>query len=229
MSEDAAYPKGVSGKPAALETRHKAHDGRRYSPSTARNRDVLRTVLLNFTSPHAQVLEIASGTGEHGAHVVSAAPEIVWHYSDIDPASFDSQRAWAEQTGADKFQGPYLIDASLNDWGAAEVAAPFDTIVAINMIHIAPFSAAEGLFAGAARLLSENGILFLYGPYRRKGEMAESNARFDADLKRRHSDWGVRDLENDIVPLAHKNGLSLHHVEEMPANNLSVIFRREAI
>ena len=105
--------------------------------------------------------------------------------------------------------------------------ATYDALACINMIHIAPFEAAQGLLAGAGRLLKPGGKLFLYGPYARQGEIAPSNARFSDALKQRDARWGVRDLDLEIVPLAAQHGFRLEHVIEMPANNLSVIFKRE--
>lgn len=228
MSEDARYPTGADGKPTALEAREEARDGRRFSPSISRNRDVLRDAFLSVTKRDARVLEIASGTGEHGAYILSAAAGMTWTYSDIDESNFESQRAWAGTVEASCFEGPYKIDTRNPHWGAVEDLPPFDALAAINMIHIAPFAAAEGLFAGAQRLLQEGGALFLYGPFAQAGEIAPSNARFDADLKRRDPAWGVRDLDRDIVPVASRNGLELSEVIEMPANNLSVVFRRRS-
>jgi len=224
--ENAGYQKAADGKPLALEARSETGDGRRFSPSIARNRDVLRDTFLANVSNDSRVLEIASGTGEHGAHITAAAPHLSWTYSDIDAPSMDSQSAWAAHEGHDRLIGPYTVDASLPDWGDAEAAGPYDVIVSVNMIHIAPFAACEGLIAGAGRLLPAGGALFLYGPFARGGVIAPSNARFSEDLKRRDPAWGVRDLELDIAPLAKKAGLTPTKVVEMPANNLSVIFTR---
>ena len=101
-------------------------------------------------------------------------------------------------------------------------------MVCINMIHISPFAATEGLLRGAGRLLKPGGHLFLYGPYARNGEIAASNAAFSENLKSRDPAWGVRDLDRDIVPLAAEAGLRLKEVIAMPANNFSVIFERQA-
>ena len=119
-----------------------------------------------------------------------------------------------------------VIDASADGWGEAETLAPLDGLFCANMIHIAPFDVAEGLMAGAGRLLKSGGKLFLYGPFARDGDIAPSNARFSEDLKRRDPAWGVRDLERDIAPLAEAAGLGVEAVVEMPANNLSVIFAK---
>lgn len=213
-------------RPAALETRDKTPDGRRFSPSTGRNKDVVRDVFLKHMPSAGRVLEIASGTGEHGAHITAASKDLEWTYSDIDPVSLVSQAAWVVHEGHDRLSGPLTIDTRESDWGEAETLKPLAGLVCVNMIHIAPFAAAEGLFAGAGRLLGQDGKLFLYGPFSRNGVIAPSNARFDGDLKRRDPLWGVRDLDVEIVPLADAIGLHLEHVIELPANNLSVVFSR---
>ena len=218
---------GSAGKSVALEQRGTGEDGRRYSPSAARNREPIAEVFARVMPLDGRVLEIASGTGEHGAWMTERFGALRWIYSDLDEMSRDSQRAWVRLAASgDRLAGPYAIDASSDDWGAAEHLAPLDGIFCANMIHIAPFEAAEGLLRGAGRLLRPGGKLFLYGPFARNGAIAESNARFSEDLKRRDPDWGVRDLDRALLPLAEAAGLALETVIDMPANNSSVIFRR---
>ena len=214
-------------KPIALETRSQAADGRRFSPSAERNRDVILSVFRTHMPGAGTLLEIASGTGEHGAHIAPDAPLLTWIYSDIDAASLASQAAWAAHLGEDSgLKGPLTLDVTAPNWAPAGVPERLDGMFCANMIHIAPFGAACGLISGAGRLLAPGGKLFLYGPFARNGEIAESNARFSEDLKRRDPSWGVRDLERDILPRAEAAGLVLDQVNEMPANNLSVIFRK---
>jgi hypothetical protein len=224
--ENKTYDKGADGKPLTLEERGDGGDGRLFSPSTGRNKDAVRDVFLAHMPPFGCVLEIASGTGEHGAHIVAAAQELIWTYSDVDEAGMVSQRAWAAHEGQDRLQGPLRVDTTAAHWGEAEAAAPYGGMFCANMIHIAPFEAAIGLFAGAGRLLRRGGRLFLYGPFGRDGEMAPSNRDFVDSLQRRDPRWGVRDLERDILPLAQANGLNVADIIEMPANNLSVIFEK---
>ena len=219
-------PHSGSGKPVALETREQAADGRRFSPSAGRNRDVIRDVFLSHMPREGDILEIASGTGEHGAHIITDEVTLRWHYSDIDRQSLISQSAWATHEPHDRLLGPHRVDTTSDHWGTAEDAAPFVGMACMNMIHIAPFAAAEGLIAGAGRILSPGGRLFVYGPFARGGKIAPSNQRFNEDLKRRDPNWGVRDLDLEIAPLAVRAGLSLAQIIDMPANNLSVIFER---
>ena len=173
-----------------------------------------------------RVLEVASGTGEHGAFLTDELTGLEWTYSDVDEDSRVSQAAWVAAATHDRLHGPLLLDASLADWGAAEAERPWDAVVSINMVHIAPMAAVEGLFAGAGRLLKPGGRLFLYGPFGRDGIMAPSNARFSEDLKQRDMEWGVRDLDMELLPLASLADLILQEIIEMPANNLAVVFER---
>ncbi|MEM9938011.1 MAG: DUF938 domain-containing protein [Pseudomonadota bacterium] len=224
--EDRHYPKSVSGQPLALEQRSEAQDGRRYSPSTGRNKDIVRATFLEHVLNAGRVLEIASGTGEHGAHTTQAALGIIWTYSDIDPAGHTSQTGWRQAAAHDRLLGPLMIDTTTPDWGLEHAAAGYQALFCANMIHIAPFEAAVGLLTGAGAILKRGGRLCFYGPFSVSGEMAPSNARFSEDLKRRDPSWGVRDLQLDIVPIAQRHGLTLSQVIEMPANNLTVVFEK---
>lgn len=225
--ENKHYQKTASGQPLALEKRMAAGDGRRCSPSIGRNKDVVRDVFLAHMPRRGQVLEIASGTGEHGAHITEAAPDLTWIYSDIDPVSQASQQAWREAVGHDRLRGPLTIDTTTEAWPDHTEVAQSVALFCANMIHIAPFAAGQGLIAGAGRVLASGGRLMLYGPFARAGEIAPSNARFSEDLKRRDPSWGVRDLDLEIMPLATAAGLRLAELVEMPANNLSVILEKE--
>jgi len=209
----------------ALETRAAAGT-RLFSPSAARNRNAIRDVFLKHMPCEGKALEIGGGTGEHGVHIARAAPALSWHTGDPDPVSQASITAWIAEAGLANLTGPHAIDVTTSNWGV-EQDAPFAAVISINMIHIAPFAAATGLFAGAGRLLARGGMLFLYGPFSRAGvHTAPSNEAFDASLKSRDPRWGVRDLEHDLAPLAQKNLLTRTHVVEMPANNFSAVFRK---
>ena len=211
-------------KEIALEERGR-NERRMFSPSAARNRDPIRDAFLKVMPRAGVILEIGSGTGEHAVHVAAAALELVWRPGDPDAASRESIAAWTEHLGLTNVAAPHAIDVTAADW--EQGGASVDGVVSINMIHIAPISAAEGLIAGAGRLLRPGGRLFLYGPFKRRGaHIAPSNADFDASLKARDPRWGVRDLDFEIVPLAAAAGLALEEIVAMPANNLSVVFRR---
>jgi SAM-dependent methyltransferase len=209
----------------ALEDRQ-TEGAKLYSPSAARNRDPIRDVFLQTMPRSGRILEIGGGTGEHAVHLAAALPEVDWRTGDPDESARASIAAWIADAGLPNLRGPHAIDVTALAW-SVEDDAPFDGLVSINMIHIAPFEAARGLFAGAKRLLRPGGRLFLYGPFSRAGaHTAPSNAAFDESLKARDARWGVRDLEHDIAPLAQENALEQIHLVEMPANNFAAIFRK---
>jgi SAM-dependent methyltransferase len=209
----------------ALEKRTEIGE-RLYSPSTGRNRDVIRDVVVDHMPTAGDILEVGGGTGEHAVHLAAALPGVQWHTGDPDPAARASIAAWIVESRLANLHGPHAIDVTASDWGVEQINS-FDGLVSINMIHIAPFTAAKGLFAGAGRLLRPGGKLFLYGPFSRNGaQTSPSNEAFDASLKTRNPDWGIRDLERDLTPLAEKHALMLEQVVDMPANNLSLILRK---
>lgn len=200
-----------------------ARDSRLYAPATQRNRDPILAVLERHLPSRGDVLEVASGSGEHVVHFAARLGGLVFQPSDPDPAARASIDAWVTVSGLGNIRPALALDAAAPDWPVMRA----DAVLAINMIHIAPWRAAKGLVAGAARLLAPGGVLYLYGPYRRDGRhTAPSNAAFDADLRARNPAWGVRALE-DVAALAARAGFSEPEVEAMPANNLSLIFRRE--
>lgn len=209
----------------ALEARETS-GARLFSPSAARNREAIFDAFLAHMPRAGTVLEIGSGTGEHAVHIAAHLPELTWLPGDPDETSRASIAAWVAHMGLANIRPPHAIDVTVDGWTQG-VPRPLAAVVSINMIHIAPFAAAEGLIAGAGEILREGGRLFLYGPFSRNGKhTAPSNAAFDASLKARDPRWGVRDLENDIVPLAEKAGLALEAAVPMPANNFTVIFTR---
>ena len=195
------------------------------SPATARNRAPILAVLQRVLSPDARVLELASGAGEHAVFIARAMPRLTWRPSDPDAEARASTAAWIAQEGLANVLAPSAIDVRDNVWGVEE-EAPYDALVAINMIHISPWEATLGLMAGAGRLLRLGGVLFTYGPYMRDGRhTAPSNQAFDSSLKARNPAWGVRDV-GDVEAAASRQGLALREIVEMPANNLSLVFRR---
>ena len=196
----------------------------RTSPSTARNRAPILEVLRGRLPASGLVLEIAAGAGEHAIHNAAAFPELQWQPTDPDPEALASISAWREHAALPNVLPPLILDAADPEGWPVERA---EAIVNINMIHISPWSATQGLMAGAGRLLPAGGMLFLYGPYIEDGvETAPSNLAFDADLRRRNPAWGLRRLEL-VSETAAKHGLRLSERIAMPANNLAVIFRKD--
>jgi hypothetical protein len=192
------------------------------APAVARNRDPILAVLREVLPAAGTVLEIASGTGEHAIHFAAALPHLVWQPSDPDAQARSSIAAHAMQAGLANLLPPLELDAAAPVWPVTRA----DALVSINMIHISPWGATQGLMAGAARVLPAGAPLYLYGPYRRHGQhTAPSNAAFDESLRARDPEWGVRDLD-EVSALAAAHGFTLQRTVAMPANNLSVIFRR---
>jgi SAM-dependent methyltransferase len=194
----------------------------RSAPAAARNREPILLVLRERLPQSALVLEIASGTGEHAVWFSSALPELTWQPTDHDPQALQSIAAWREMSGPPNLLPPLRLDAAADNWPVARA----DAVVAINMVHIVPWSVTQGLIAGAARIITPGGLLYLYGPFRERGaHTASTNAAFDADLRARDPSWGIRDLD-DIAAFAARHGFAGPERIAMPANNLSVIFRR---
>jgi SAM-dependent methyltransferase len=197
--------------------------GARTSPATARNRDPILGVLKSVLPKTGLVLEIAAGAGEHAVHNAAALPHLQWQPTDADREALASIAAWRQQAGLANLLPPLTLDASRPEEWPVDRA---DAIVTINMIHISPWTAAQGLMRGAGRLLPAGGILFLYGPYIEADvETAPSNLAFDLDLKQRNPAWGLRRLD-EIAALAGRHGLDLVERVTMPANNLSLVFRK---
>ena len=195
----------------------------RTSPSTARNREPILEVLRPRLPAAGAVLEIAAGAGEHAAYFAAALPGLSWRPTDPDPEALASIAAWRDHAGLANLAEPARLDASDPDTWPAGID---DAVVNINMIHISPWAAAEGLAAGAARVLAASGMLFLYGPYVEAGvPTAPSNLAFDQSLKSRDPAWGLRRLDA-VTDLAARHGLELVERIAMPANNLSLVFRR---
>jgi len=199
-----------------------AADPRLCHPHVARNRAAILDVLKRVLPPRGLVLEIASGSGEHAAYFAKALPSLTWQPTDADARALASIAAHRANAGAPNLLAPLALDVTSSRWPVARA----DALVCINMIHITPWAASEGLMAGAARILPAGGVLYLYGPYRIDGRhTAPSNQEFDTWLRSQNAQWGVRDLA-DVTDLASRDRLDLAETVPMPANNLSVIFRR---
>jgi SAM-dependent methyltransferase len=197
--------------------------GARSSPATARNREPILQVLRPRLPAQGLVLEIASGAGEHAVHMARALPAVQWQPTDRDPDALESIAAWREASGLANLLEPLALDAAdPGSWLVSEA----DAVVCINMVHISPWSATQGLISGAGRVLPQGGMLYLYGPFREADvPTAASNEAFDADLRARNPAWGLRRKE-EVAQLAAASGLELAERIEMPANNLSLVFRR---
>lgn len=189
-----------------------------------RNKGAILEVLARVLPAGAEVLEIASGSGQHAAHFAARLPTVSWTPSDVDPANLASIRAWVAEAQLPNLCEPRSIDVLADDWGVGSVDAVFNA----NMVHITPWECAEALFAGAARHVKPGGLLLLYGPFHIGGRAtAPSNAGFDADLRRRDARFGVRDLET-VLELGARSGFDFVERVPMPANNQTLVFRKRS-
>ena len=192
---------------------------KQHAPAAARNREPIREVLARVLPAHGLVLAIAEGTGEHAVHFARAFPALTWQPTDLDEVALASIEAHRIEAALPNLRAPLALDATAETWPLDHA----DVLTCINMIHIAPWEAALGVFAGAARLRIP--LLYFYGPYRFGGAFtAPSNAEFDRSLRARDERWGVRDLR-DLEAAAKQRGYALSEVIAMPANNHSLIFR----
>ena len=198
-------------------------DARLHADSVLRNRTPILAVLRPVLAGVRSVLEVASGTGGHVAHLAAALPHVTFQPSDPSPQARASIDAWAATEGLGNVRPALALDAASPPWPVP----PTDAVVCINMVHISPWSATLGLLRGAAALLAPGGVLYLYGPYRRAGvDTAPGNLAFDASLRARDPAWGLRRLE-EVAEAARAAGFSAPATHDMPANNLSVLFTRE--
>jgi hypothetical protein len=194
----------------------------RSAPAVLRNREPIAEVLADWLPASGLVLEIASGTGEHATFFADRFPTLEWQPSDVHADALGSIAAWREAADLPNLRIPIIIDASEAGWPIVQAAA----VLSINMVHISPWSSAIGLIDGAARLLRKEGPLILYGPWLQHGvAAAPSNLAFDADLKRRDPNWGLR-LVEDFSTEAAKRGFDLVETRPMPANNLMLLLKQ---
>ena len=192
------------------------------APAAGRNKEPIREVLARALPASGTVLMIAEGSGEHAAYFAGAFPQLTWQPTDRDDTALASIAAWCDEAQLPNLRAPLRLDVTDAVWPVAAA----DAITCINMIHIAPWEATLGLFAGAARTLPAGGLLFLYGPYRFDGAFtAPSNEAFDQSLRSRDPRWGVRDVR-DLEATAAATGFALREAVAMPANNHSLLFRR---
>lgn len=209
--------------PRFMEPSHS--DGPLSAPAADRNKGPILDVVKRVLPERGLVLEIASGTGQHVVHFAAALPRLEWQPSEPDPSMRSSVAAWIRQSGLANIRPPLDLDVCASEWPVEHAAA----VLCINMVHITPWPSTVCLFEGAARVLNRGGLLFLYGPFRRHGRhTAPSNDTFDRELRGAHPAWGVRDLEA-VEELGRKLGLSLEEVIPMPANNFSLVLRKEAV
>jgi len=195
---------------------------RRSAPAALRNREPIAEVLREWLPLSGLIIEIASGTGEHASYFAERFPNLEWQPSDVHSDALSSLEAWQRESGLANLRPPVVLDAASADWPVDRA----DALLSINMVHISPWASALGLIDGAARLLPAGAPLILYGPWIQADvATAPSNLDFDADLKRRDPQWGLRRVE-DFAAAAEVRGLQLTETRAMPANNLMLLWRR---
>lgn len=195
---------------------------RRSAPAALRNREPIAEVLAEWLPASGLVLEIASGTGEHAVFFAERFPALEWQPSDIHGDALESIAAWRDETALPNVREPVALDAASPDWPVDRA----DAVLSINMVHISPWESALGLLSGASRLLREGAPLILYGPWIKDGApTVESNLAFDADLRQRDPEWGLRRV-GEFATAAAERGLVLEAIRAMPANNLMLLLRR---
>ena len=215
-------PRSGNLQPALREWVSQMADHRQHAPATLRNRDAILGVLRSVLPTTGIVLEIASGTGEHIVHFAQDLAGLIFQPSDPDPDALLSVSAWVEATRSTNVRLPVILDASQPPWPIASA----NGIICINMIHVSPWKATVGLMRGAGEILPPAAPLYLYGPYKRQNiPTAASNKAFDQSVRDYEPTWGLRDLEA-VAAMAQSAGFSEPVITEMPANNLSVVFRR---
>jgi hypothetical protein len=218
---------------AEFNDNHKsAADGRLDAPAFHRNHQAIWSVLAGFLRDKTgDVLEIGSGTGQHSVEFARSAPNVVWWPSDYQEPNLTSIAAWGLRAKLPNLRAPARIDVSDPCWNLPPELRRANKLLAIfcaNVVHIAPWRVAEGLFSGAGRHLGAGAWMFLYGPFMRQGRhTAPSNVEFDLSLRGTNPEWGVRDTV-DLASIGARQGLQLIETVEMPANNLILVFERSA-
>jgi SAM-dependent methyltransferase len=194
------------------------------SAAAERNKEPILSVLEAALPATGSVLEIASGTGQHVCHFAASLPGLEWQPTEPDAASLGAIASRVRESGLTNVLPPIALDVLESRWPVGE---RYDAILCINMIHISPWTATHGLFRGAAQHLRPGGLLLTYGPYLENGQAAQSNLDFDASLKRRNPEWGLREIE-EVSRVASSHGLLREKIVRMPANNLTVVFAKPA-
>ena len=195
-----------------------------FAPAAERNRQPILDVLRRVLPPAGLVLEVASGTGQHAIFFSERLPALQWQPTDASPEALQSIGARVDDAARDNLLAPLNLDVRSPQWPISQA----DALLCINMIHISPWEATEALFQGASQLLEVGAPLITYGPYRLHGEhTAPSNAAFDQSLRSRNARWGVRDID-DLRDLGGRTGFVLEERVGMPANNMILVWTREA-
>lgn len=195
-----------------------------HAPSAERNRESIADLLAEIAPETGRALEIASGTGQHVVYNAARLPGLTWQPSDVDPARIASIRAWADEANLPNLNAPVLLDATEPGW--AKDHTGYDLIMVVNLLHLISEAEAQTLIREAGRALKTGGQLVIYGPFLRGGELtSDGDANFHASLTAQDPEIGYKD-DFDVIDWADNAGMDAALVVEMPANNLSLVFRR---
>lgn len=197
--------------------------GKLFAPSAARNVDAI-TTLLTELAPQGPALEIASGTGQHVVHFAAALPDVTWQPTEIDPTRRASIAAYVSETKPPNVKAPIELDATAAGWGVAHAGQNLITLA--NLLHLVSAEEAHTLVAEAAQALAPNGLLMIYGPFKR-GEtlISEGDASFDASLRAQDPEIGYKS-DATVIAWGVAAGLTAQTPREMPANNLALIWQK---
>ncbi len=199
-------------------------DLRLYAPATQRNRQPILDVLIKILPSTGNILEIASGTGEHAVFFAPHFYPRKWIPSDLNKESIESIKSWQKYCLTNNIESPLWLNVNSENWNIKEDLKPITSVININMIQISPWQSCIGLMKGVEQILPSGGILYLYGPFKINNQhTAPSNEQFDQYLKIQNPQWGVRNLD-DVILLAKQYQLNFKEIIPMPANNFSVIF-----
>ena len=206
-------------------------DNRLFFPATKRNKTFIGDVLSRIIQKNGSILEIGSGSGEHGVAFQKRFPETIWQTSDPDLRHRQSISSWILYEKLNmKMPQPLAIDVEITPWEiSSALALSLQVIVSINLIHISSWNCTRSLFKESGKLLSNGKYLMLYGPFKIDNEhISQSNYLFDKSLKMQNNNWGVRNLD-EVNKEAYNNGFAQKELICMPANNLSIIYKKVSV
>ena len=203
-------------------------DNRLFFPATKRNQEAIEEIITPYLCKGGTVLELASGSGEHAVYFKQKFVNIYWQSSDINPVNIESINSWIKYYGLDLIMPSALkIDVEKSNWNISkELIASLKIIICINLLHVSSLRCTASLFRTSSYYLQKGSHLIIYGPFKKNGNhTSEGNILFDNELIRRNQNWGIKDLEK-IIQIAELNSFEVSEIFEMPANNLTIIFKK---
>ena len=191
-----------------------------FSEACEENKSVILEAISSSLRPGIKVLEIGSGTGQHAVFFAAKHPQVVWQSSDR-AENLNGIKAWIRDAGLPNLPPPLNLDVC-----AIWPELKYDLIFSANSLHIMGESAVALCLSQCAAHLHAGARLIIYGPFNYQGKYtSESNAHFDAWLKSRDIESGIRHFEW-VNALALEAGMKLIDDVAMPANNRVLIWQR---